>query len=518
MSSPFASYLPNRRQTLMPLYLRKALVLCFLLFSTAHAQLPPPPPFTPEAVPGEAEPFDPNDTKEASPMKPFEILLPGQTFSDTPLTLVDLIQFAWENQPDILQARGDLRSREGAVTQARSAILPTIDVTSTYSHITTNSGGSGGGTVIVGNQVIGGTNGAASATSDRLFHRIGFNQLLFDFGRNRSLIKQADLLRQASVASLLATQNDVALQVKVSYYSYTLSGRLLEISEDDLANRQQQLALARALYDAGEMAPGDVVRAQSAVTASVVALNQAQLSRETARQNLLLNLGVPPLQSVELVHFHEPDLPQKELTYLLETAQEKRPDVLAAERTVEARKAGLGAAHALNRPELSTFTGITYQGPLDGRQYPTLTAQLSIAFDIYDGGARAGAVTSAEGALLVAEAQYLRTTNEVQASVARTLAQLLTAEQNVVAAQAGVESAREGVRIAEGRYRVALGTLTDVLDAQRAFVGARTDLANSQNALDLARARTRHVLAAPLEEGFPVGFLENPASVPERGL
>lgn len=477
------------------------LLLWLSLLGPALAQLPPPPPLMPKPVPGEPAPFDPDDTKEATPMKPFEITLPGQSLSDAPLTLVDLIQFAWTNQPDIMQAQGELRQREGAVVSERSAILPNVNLTSTYSHITTNSG-SGGGTVIVGNQVVGGGSNGGSSTSDRLFHRIGFNQLLFDFGRTRNLIKQADLLRQASVAALLSIQNDVALQVKERYYVYTLRQRLLEVAEDDLANRQQQLALARALYDAGEMAPGDVVRAQSAVTASVVALNQAQLTRETARQDLLLSLGVPPLSQVELIAFSEPDLPQKELIYLLETAEEKRPDLLAAQRTVEARKAGLGAAYALNRPELSTFTGVTFQGPLDGPQVPTLTAQLSLAFDLYDGGARAGAVTSAEGALQVAQAQYKRAQNDVQALVARTLAQLLTAEENVEAAQAGVESAREGVRIAEGRYRVALGTLTDVLDAQRAFVQARVDLANSLNALDLARSRTRHALAAPLEENF----------------
>lgn len=476
------------------------LLLLLLLHSPALAQLPPPPPLVPKTVPGEPAPFDPDDTKEATPMESFEITLPGQSLSDAPLTVVDLIEFAWANQPDILEAKGVLRGREGVVTSERSAILPNINLTSTYSHITTNSGSSGG-TVIVGNQVVGG-GGSGSNTSDRLFHRIGFNQLLFDFGRTRNLIKQADLLRQASVADLLATHNDVALEVKERYYNFSLRERLVEVAEDDLANRRQQLALARALYDAGEMAPGDVVRAQSAVTASVVALNQAQLASETARQDLLLSLGVPPLVRVELVEFNEPDLLQKELLYLLQTAKEKRPDLLAAQRTVDARKAGLGAAYALNRPELSTFTGITFQGPLDGPQTPTLTAQLSLAFDLYDGGARAGAVTSAEGALQVAEAQLKRTENEVQALVARTLAQLLTAEENVEAAQAGVESAREGVRIAEGRYRVALGTLTDVLDAQRAFVQARIDLANSINALDLARSRTRHALAAPLEENF----------------
>jgi outer membrane protein TolC len=463
-------------------------------------ELPPPPPEVPAAVPGEPPPFDPAGTHEATPMEPFDFMIPGP--EQTTLTLFEAILLSWNNRPDVLQALGELRLREGNVVSERSALLPTINVRSNYSHVTTNSAGGGGGSVIVGDQVIAGGGGGSSSTSDRLSHRIGYTQVLNDWGRSRNLIKQADLLRQASAASLLSTKNDAALDVKVQYYIFLQRAGLVLVAEDDLANRQQQLALAKALYEAGEMAPGDVVRAQSAVSASVVSLNQALLAQETARQDLLLSLGLSPLENVGLERFREPDLPNKNLEYLLEKAVQYRPDLLAAKRQVEARQAGVGAAYALNRPELSTFTGITYQGALDGVQFPTLTAQLSLAFDIYDGGARAGAVTSAEGALLVSQANLRRTELEVQRLVTQVLAQLLTAENNVEAAKAGVGSAREGVRIAEGRYRVALGSLTDVLDAQRASVQAQTDLVNSLNSLNIARARARHALAAPLEEDF----------------
>lgn len=489
----------------------RGLLVAALLVATMGAQeLPPPPPDVPTAVPGEPPPFDPAMIPEARPMSPIQIKLPGAQSSTARLNLFDAILLSWNNQPDVLQAQGELRQREGAVVSERSALLPSIELTSSYSHITTNSGGGDGGSVIVGGQVVSGGGGSSSRTVDRLNNRIGYNQVLMDWGRSRSLIKEADLLRQAAVANLMATKNDVALDVKEQYYAFTRALGLELVAEDDLANRQQQLALARALYDAGEMAAGDVVRAQSAVTASVVSLNDLRLEVETARQDLLLSLGLSPLVDLEIESFQEPALPNTELQYLLEKAVVQRPDLLAAQREVQARQAGVGAAYALGRPELSTFTGITYQGTLDGVQFPTLTAQLNLAFDIYDGGARAGAVTSAEGRLLVSEANLRRTELEVNRAITQVLAQLLTAEENVVAARTGVESAREGVRIAEGRYRVALGSLTDVLDAQRAFVQAQTDLVNSINDLNLARARARHALAAPLEEEFVTGFTPSP--------
>lgn len=75
------------------------------------------------------------------------------------------------------------------------------------------------------------------------------------------------------------------------------------------------------------------------------------------------------------------------------------------------------------------------------------------------------------------QADLKRTQLVVERDVSGALAQLITAERNVAAAQAGVDSAREGVRTAQGRYQVALGTLTDVLDAQSSLVTARNNLA-----------------------------------------
>lgn len=467
------------------------------LTSWASAQLPPPPPLDPQPIEGEGPPFDPAQTKEAILKPELKLTLPsreGELLG--PINLVQAIEYAWENQPDVNEALGRLRQAEGNVAGQRSTLLPNINLSST---LTRTSTGAGGGSVIVGNALV---DGGSGNTNDRLQSRIGWNQRLFDFGRTRNLILQADLLRQSAAADVLSSQNDTALNVKLGLYTLIRANRLMRVRENDLANRNQQLELARALYDAGELAAGDVVRAQSAVTSSVVSVNSARLDFENARQDLLEQIGLPPLSPISFVYSSESELELKEVAALLEQANKSRPDLLAAQRDLEARKAALGAAYALNKPELSAFTGITFQGDINQLQVPTFTAQLALSFDLYDGGARAGAVTSAEGQITVSEAQLKRTKLAVERLVGSVVAQLQTAERNVEAARAGIGSAREGVRIAEGRYRVALGTLTDVLDAQTAYVQAEINLTNAWAEVNFARARLRHALAAPFEEGF----------------
>lgn len=483
--------------------------------------VPPPPSLVPVPIPGQPAPFNPNQTREARPSPPLQIAPAGsQALEPLVLDLPSAVQMALRQQPDVLTARGQLRQAEGVVVQQRSALLPRLNLRSTFNR-SSSPGGSNEGldsTSLVSAGSGGTVVSSAGRSSDRLSTSLGLSQLLFDFGRTRNLVLQADLDRQAAAAAVLQAENDLALDVKERFYTLILARRRVQVREDDLAHRQDQLRLARALYEAGQLAPGDVVRAQTAVTNSVVSLNRVRQDEELARQDQAQALGLPPLTPLWIRESAEPDLPEKSVEYLMGKALERRPDMLVAQKNVEAGQAALGAAYALNRPALNVFTGITYQGDIDGVQRPTFTAQLQLDFDLYDGGARAGAVTSAEGALEVVQAQWRRTRLQVERDVSGSLAQLITAERNVAAAQAGVDSAREGVRIAQGRYQVALGTLTDVLDAQSSLVTAQDNLANGLSELDLARARLRHALASPFEEGYDVQAGEDlrPAVTPMR--
>lgn len=491
--------------------MRNLLLTLLWLMGTALAQVPmdetavpPPPPLVPQSIPGEPAPFNPSQTREARPEPPLNLQWPGLEAPAVRLDLPAAVQLALRLQPDLMTARGSLRRAEGAVVQERSALLPRINLQSTFNH--SSSPGDSNDGLDSASLVTAGSGGAvvssSGRTTDRLSSSLGLSQLLFDFGRTRTLVRQADLNRQAAAAAVLQAENDLALEVKERFYTVILNRRLLQVRQDDLHHRQEQLRLARALYDAGELAPGDVVRAQTAVTNSVVSLNSARQDLELARQDQALALGLPPLTPLDIQESSEPDLPDKSVGYLMSKALERRPDMLVAQKNLEAGEAALGAAYALNRPALTAFTGITYQGDINGVQRPTFTAQLQLDFDLYDGGARAGAVTSAEGTLEIVEADLRRTELVVQRDVSGALAQLTTAERNLAAAQAGVDSAREGVRIAQGRYQVALGSLTDVFDAQSSLVTARNNLVGSLTDLDLARARLRYAVASPFEEGY----------------
>jgi outer membrane protein len=504
--------------------MRKTLLIGVLTTVTAAAQLPPPPPRFPEPVPGKPAPFDPNTIREALPLDP--IILPGRetpAAPTAPLRPEQAVELALQLQPDVRVARGRLLSAEGSTQVQRSRLLPNIGGTSSYER--TSVAGPGNTTIGTGTGTGTGTApGTPSGnirTQDRLSNSLGISQLLFDFGHTRDLVREADLRRQAAAALVLVTENDVALLVKERFYTALQTRRLVVVAEGDVANRREQLRLARALYQAGGISPGDVVRAQTTVSNAVFGLNNARRNMETARQDLAQAMGLPPLTPLTLVDVAEPDLPEKDIDRLTASAAERRPDLLVAERNVAASLAGLDAARTTNYPALSTFAGITYSGLTNGVQYPSFNLQLALDFNLYDGGQRAGATKIAEGTLEGDRAELTRTQLAVEREVTGVYMELLTAERNVDAAGAAVDSARQGVRIAFGRYQAALGTLTDVLDTQNQLVAAQTNYANALLQLDLARSRMRHALAAPLEEGYfsqEPGTLQSPGAEFPRGV
>ena len=483
--------------------MRRAILLLLFVSLPLSAQevVPPPPDKAMKLKTSKYKPFDPNQTREAVPPAPLVIPLPAVRDPRAPqktINVMEAVALALQLQPDVRVARAALIQAEGNTQQQRVGLLPKLTLQSQYTHSSTPNNGSlsGVGTPLIFQSLLG------PATTDQFSNNVMLSQLLFDFGHTRDLILQADLRQQSAAAAVLKSENDAALTVKEKFYDLLLKKRLLDISQADLTNRQEQLRMARALFQAGNKSPGDVVRAQTSVSNSVFSLNNGRRDLELARQELAKSIGLAPLTPLFVADESEPDLSNKDPYYLLAQAQKQRPDILAAQRNVKASEAGLQAASTTNLPSVSTQAGWNYQGATNAVQIPTFTLQAAIQFNIYDGGARDAAIRIAEGVLANNQAELTRTQLSAEGEVTASGLQLLTAERNLEATRAAVDSAREGVRIADGRYRAALGTLTDIFDAQSALVLAQQNNVNSLGELNLARARLRHALALPFDEGY----------------
>ncbi len=313
-------------------------------------------------------------------------------------------------------------------------------------------------------------------------------QLIFDFNHTRDLVRQSAALERVANQNLTRTQYDLVLQVKQAFYFYNQTSRLVTVNEQNVANRQSQLALAQARLKVGLGQPADVATAQTAVSEAIAALTIARANAELARIDLALYMGIDPRIPLRTTVTDEADFPSNDVNGLVTTALRQRPEILAAQATIQANQSGLSAARSTNAPVVSGSLGATSRGDQFLPQNDSFSVGLSIAFSPYDGGLTAGRVKEARANLTSARAQLLATQQGVTSDVAQSYISLRTAEQRVNTANNEVTNATEGVRIAEGRYRTGLGLFQDIITAQAQLLTAQTDLVNAQGAVNAARA------------------------------
>ena len=123
---------------------------------------------------------------------------------------------------------------------------------------------------------------------------------------------------------------------------------------------------------------------------------------------------------------------------------------------------------------------------------------VGITWTPIDGGLTRGRVQEARGNVTIAEQQLYIAQQAVKSDVATAYVNLRSAEERVGLAQADVANATEGVRIATGRYATGLGLFLDIINAQAFLLTARTNLVNTQNAVEQYRAALSHALGTPL--------------------
>lgn len=435
--------------------MKRLLVLLLLASAPAHAQSTPPVPLRLEPVP-----------------PPSQVRLPDAPGLEGFLTVEEAVRLALERQPDLRIPAAEVKAARGRTTQARSGLLPQIDLNTSYTGQDPLSGTSDERV-----RLFGGTQAS-----------LILNQLLWDFHRTSSRVGANRSREAAREADLAAARANVERDVRQAFHGFVAATDLAEVARMNLENQRRNVALATARWESGLGLPADVVRAQTAVATSTVSLNAASAQAANARVRLARQMGLDPRTPLQPAPVPMPEGAQGDLNAVIEQALQRRPEMQAAGREVEAARYALRAAHAANAPALSANAGLTSRG----QNYPPeswfVQYGLSLTWPVFDAGLTAGLVEEAEGLLEAAEADLEVQRMDVVEEVVQAHVQLQTALDSLVAAAAGEANARESVRIAEGRYAAGLGSFLEVLDAQAALLNASNQHVQARLAAHTARA------------------------------
>lgn len=392
-----------------------------------------------------------------------------------------------------LETNRDLRTAAFRIEEARA--LYNIQSTELLPTINATANGSRGKTSIDFNPL--------GQSALRNNYQVGLGLAAFEldfFGRVRSLSNAALSQYLATEEAFRSSRISIVAEVAKAYLAERALDEQVELARKSLESRKTSYELTKQRYDVGASSALDLKLNETLVLSARVSLATLARQRAQALNALTLLVGKPltdlpdlvvaqPLSAQNIVADIPAGLPSDLLN--------RRPDILAAERRLQAANASIGAARAAFFPRISLTAGIgtasvELSGLFDsGSSNWNFAPQLVLP--LFDGGRNRANLNLTEARKNLAVADYERAIQVAFREVSDALVARATLEEQI-AAQRGVQQAQaERLTLSELRFQNGVASSLDVLDAQRELFTAEQSLVQARllrltNAIDLYRA------------------------------
>lgn len=380
--------------------------------------------------------------------------------------LAQLVQRALAANTDVRIARARLRAARAASAQAEAALWPSVGA---YGSATRSSAS--------------GQNATAS-------YGLGFDASweIDLFGGLKRGVEAADADAQASAATLASTQVSLAAEVARDYVQLRAYQLRVSITRANLDSQTQTLELTSWRAQAGLVGQLDVEQARANVEqtrAQVPALQDAATQTANALA-VLLNVA-PVTLAPQLAATTTAALPAataQPLTPVPAELLRRRPDIVAAERSLAAATARIGVAEAARYPSLNLAGTIGLQGAalsaLTGGGAATQLVAASVAAPIFDAGRLRQQVVIRSAEQEQALASYEAAVNGALRDVENARASLANGRARSAALAQAVQAARNAALLASYRYRSGLVDFQTVLDTERSVRTLEDNQAQAQ--------------------------------------
>ncbi len=364
-------------------------------------------------------------------------------------------------------AEAAYRNAQALVTEARASLYPTISASP------------------------GVTRGAiAGRTSTQYSVEASADWEIDLWGRIRRQVQSDVALAQASAADVANARLSAQALLATDYLDLRVTDQLIQLLTDTVSFDRRALKITQNQYDAGVAARSDVITAQTQLDGAVSAEISAGVARATYEHAIAVQMGQAPAELTVAATGASPAVPDIP-GVLPATLLERRPDIAAAERTMDADNAAIGVAVAAYYPTVSLSALFGYAGNPLGSLFATANRVWSMGAaaseTLFAGGGRSAAVAAARATYDGSVATYRQTVLTALQQVEDQLATLrILADQARVQA-AAVTDATQAVQIALNEYRAGTQAYTTVVTAENTLLtDQQTGLTIRQNRLTAA--------------------------------
>ena len=322
------------------------------------------------------------------------------------------------------------------------------------------------------------------------------------FGRLRSLSRQAQEQYLSSADTQLSTQISLVAQVASYYLAWLADRDAIRVSQDTAQAQQRSYDLQKLILSQGNGTALDVAQAESTLRTAQASLEQYTRQAAQDLDEIVLLVGAPLPADLEARMMFRTGLGDRSIFPVLPAGLPsallaRRPDIRAAEHTLLAANANIGAARAAFFPSVTlTGSGGTASGGLAklfGAGTASWLFEPQISVPIFDAGSNFANLDYAKLQKRIEIANYEKSIQSAFHDVSDALAARATYTRQVDAESKLVDADTRYFNISQMRSTAGVDTYLNVLVAQSSLFGAQLNLvslrlAEQQNLVSLYKA------------------------------
>jgi outer membrane protein len=380
------------------------------------------------------------------------------------MTLQEALAAAYNNNPTLLAQRARLRESDEGVPQALSGWRPTVQFT-----------GSAG---VQRNE----TTGTGERTLTPRTLDLNVTQPLYNGGRTTAATSQAENTVRATRALTLATEQQIMLSAVTSYLDVVQNQAVLELSINNEQVLRRQLEATQDRFRVGEVTRTDVSQAEATLATATATRVQAEGTLENTRAAFERFIGEPPglLEPPK----ERPVLPTSRAE-AASLAARNNPNVISAQFNEAAARDAVGVVRGQLLPQIS-IVGDIGKGQetttnIQNRTTNTASVIARMTMPLYEGGQIYSQTRQANETVGERRSQIDDTRRQ---SVQTAQSDWETLQANRAQVEALKVSVRANEVAAEGVQQEALvgaRTVLDVLTAEQTLFSSRVSLVQAQH-------------------------------------
>jgi multidrug efflux system outer membrane protein len=402
--------------------------------------------------------------------------------------MADLIAFSLANNRDLRVAIENVEAAQATYRSAHASLFPTIDATASGQFERVPAGASG-----------------FSSPEHINAYSLGLAATSYEldvFGKIRSQAAQDHEEFLSSAETRESTHISLVAQMAAEYLTWLADRDSIRVSADTAKADQRSYDLRKMTTAKGSGTALDVAEAE--ITLRTAQASEEQYTRAAAQDLdeivLLAGAPLPPDLVIRMNAAHGldaqprfPDLPAGLPADLLQ----RRPDIRAAEHTLLAANANIGAARAAFFPSVTlTGSGGTSSGGI-GKLFAAGTAswlfEPNISIPIFDAGANFANLDYAKVQKRIEIADYEKAIQSAFHDVADALAARGTYRRQVVFERLLVDADTHDYTLSKMRFDAGVDNYLTVLVAQSSLFSAQLSLialklTEQQNLITLYKA------------------------------